>query len=178
MENRYSEGAFNLQWKVNNKDQKLLRQCMRSFHCRYSVTGTKRRLKLLLSREIFKKKYIWGILQFCGCCWINHAHISDIPHLLSAVKIGLLINHTIYSFFLIQITLYLPASLIFEIQIRLHYSLLKNFYWFSISFKIQWKLIFWEFVSIYLSVLFWSNVQNCLTVTLGSNSKLPEQWAI
>ena len=39
------------------------------------------------------------------------------------------------------------------------------------------KIAFWEFVSTYFSGLLWVNVQNCLTVTLGSHSKLPGQWA-
>lgn len=49
------EGAFNLQWQVDSKDQKLLRQRLYDLHCRNRITAAKRRLKLL-NREILEKE--------------------------------------------------------------------------------------------------------------------------
>lgn len=104
---------FNLQWQIDNKDQKLLRNRMCSLNCWPSVTGTKRRLKPQ-SREILEKEVPLWVYNMDLWLSLNESlpYFRYLTCLLSC-EIALLINLSIYGFSLIQIILYVPARLTF-----------------------------------------------------------------
>ena len=107
-----TKDAFNLQWRIDKEDPKLLRHCVCNLNCRHSVRGTKRGLKRLLSRAILEKEVpLW---KYTVVLWLSLK--KSLPYFrystcLISCEIGILITLPIYSLSLIQILLYLPARL-------------------------------------------------------------------
>lgn len=106
----FSESAFNLQCQIDQKDQKLLRQCMCNSCHGNSVTGTKRRLNLLLSREILQKEVcLRSTVVLRLLLNVSLFYFGNTASLLS-FEISLLINLSIYRISLVPIILYLPVG--------------------------------------------------------------------